>query len=464
MGMLTSFLKLIKPSNGEYEDSWDDPMNANSDAIDAFADSVNKELIDARFGKTSVQKFLEVGHNSDGTNMATTEIKRSRVSFQYGDEDESSNDILLDKRLNILDEETFRAKETFATLRDSLASRELCPDKVISGAKNGSGDPAWLGFTGTNVNVDGSVVPLWMMIGGYRSKIRSSRQISISGASGTRYLYSQFSPTGLEVVDESSQEGTVGSDGTKVRILDDGTKDFTALNVKPGDILHILGTTLATGMYVIREIAPGGNNNQLKIWGSFPSGALTGLDYKINDPVGLQLGYDDSKVPAAGKFYFGEAEFDGAGITSVTPIYFNDYYIGDWRPVDLTTAVDFLESWNHLMFDDALSIDIQVSQENDGSVPIETLSVAGMSNTLAPNVSNTLTLDPAQGSGGDQSLEGEVNVSLDGEVYLNRSAIAWYSNKQISVKNNHSGLFYKDYQGNDRQVGYIRVLVRKIRK
>ena len=334
---------------------------------------------------------------------------------------------------------------------------------VMDGPKDVNGYPTWMGSTGANVQLDGSVSNVWIMVDGLLGRIRKLEQITISGGAGTKYLYAQHNAVGLVRVDGDSDtpppaaaNGSIGTDGSKYRLFEDLTVDFSTSDVKPGDLLAILGTGDNAEQYQIAVVAPGGNNNRLQIKGVFPAGAQASLNYTITDPLALTFGFDTTKVAAAGKLYIGEADWDTAAITAVRPLHFQDIFVGEWRAVDVSGgSPTFAESWNHRLFDDAIEVQVQVSQANDGTQAVEYLSSAQYNSTLA--ISNTLSL-----SAGDQTLSGA--VTLSGTSLMAKSAKVKWTNTQVTVANAVSAVFYKDYAGADKQTGYVRVVVKKLRK
>lgn len=462
MSQTTSFLSLLLPLNGEYVDTWDEPMNANLTKIDEWAQDIGQEIADARFGEVSLKAFLETSHNADGSLIPTTEVLNSRSSFLYGDESPSAVNFDLAARLFQSDKDVFYAREGASDLRSSLATRLSKASKVLEGSQDANGYPTWLGYTGVNVNLDGATQNILLLISGKVGRIRKLEIVPVSGAVGTKYLYAQFNPTGLIRVDGDSTtappvspNGTCSTDGLKVRLFVDTTVDFTTQDVKAGDVLEILGNGPNAGMYQIAEVAPGGNNNSLKIYGVFPGGALTALNYTISDAFAVTLGYDIAPTPAEGKFYIGEADFDGSSVTAVRAIMFGDMFVSEWRSVDVSGSPTFTEIWNHTLFDDALDIEIQVSQNNDGTTPIEILSKSSMINTLTLN--NGLTI-----SAGDQTLGG--SITLAGTVQDGRSVKMNFTKTQVTVSNVTASLFYKDFSGASQTGGFVRVVVKKLRK
>ncbi len=474
MASTTPFLNLLVPLNGEYVDTWDQPLNENLQKIDAWAEDIGLEIADARFGQPTLKAFLEISHNNDGSLKPSEEIINSRSSFTYGDETPSAVDFDLASRLHQGDKEVFDAREGYSDLRNALAVRAFRGNMVLDGAKDSNGYPTWMGFTGINIQVDGSTTDVIFMASGLLGRVRKLEQISISGTIGVKHLYFQHSADGVIIVDgdsttapPASANGSIGSDGSKVRLFEDTTVDFTAAGVQPGDVLEILGTGVNAGIYQVRVVAPGGNNNRLQIYGVFPGGAQASLNYTVKDPMAGVLGFEDTKSPATGKLYIGEADWDGSAVIAVRPLHFEDYFIGDWRSVDVSGSPTFTESWNHRLLDDALEVQVQVSQANDGSAFVETLSLAQLNNTLALN--NTLTnTDSLSLSAGDQTLSGTVTLtgalSLDGTVVMARSAKAKWTNSVITVSNVVNNLFYKDYNNIDQQTGFVRVVIKKLRK
>lgn len=462
MATRTSFLGMTLPQNNEYQNTWDSPLNADLAIIDAWAQGVSEEIETARNGFPSLYEFLNVSIKQDGTLQPTEEVVKARNSVIYGDETEEPVDFELSNRLQLSDLETFNAREGELSLRDAMGSRfgESC---VVRGSKDGNGYPNWMGYTGTNVNISGTPSPLVMLINGRRCRVRDLKQVLVSGAFGTKYIYATRSDSGVVIVDGDSTTpppatptGTCGSDGTKVRIFEDLTVNFTLAGVVAGDILTILGTNGNAGQYVIKTVAPDGNNNRLQIIGVFPVGALASLDYTITDLFGVTLGFDDTKSEAVNKMYIGEADWDGFAVTAVRSNNFGDVFVGEWRPVDVSSSSTFTESWNHNLMDDALEVIIQASQENDGTAPVEQLSLASLTNSLGIDVVNSLTLTP-----GDQTLGGGISVNLTGSLYPDRSVFAQWTKYKIDIKNAQASVFYKDYSGAIKQTGYVRVILRK---
>ena len=462
MANTSDFLKLVLPQNGEYVDTWDQPLNDNLNVIDAWAKAVATEIADSRFGETSLKNFLQIAHQPDGSLKATAEVVKSRSSSAYGDENPDGTDFDLAKRLSQSDKEVLAAREGYSDLRSNAAFRSFSAGMVMDGAKDSNGYPTWLGSTGVNLQIDGSITPVHFMIGGFIVKTRKLEQLTIAGGVGTKQLYATYNPNGLIIVDGDSAvapplvaSGTVGSDGAKIRLFEDLTVDFVTSGVKPGDVLEILLNGQNSGQYSVKQVGVLGNPNRLIIQGVFPGSAQASLNYTISDPFAVSFGYDDVQAPVQGKLYIGEADFDGTAITATRAMHFQDTFIGEWRAVDLSATASFTEIWNHKLFEDALDVDVQVSIMNDGSEPVEKLSHMGHTNSLS--VANSLSL-----SAGAQVLSG--SVSLSGSLIVNHSAKVRWTKTTVSVSNASANLLFKDFSGTDHQVGYVRVVVKKLRK
>jgi hypothetical protein len=456
MATRTTFLKLTLPANDEFQDSWDQPANQNFQTIDDWAAGIETEIVDARFTKASLKEFLEVAHDDNGMLLPTPEIVNARNSFLYGDENLAAADFDLQARLNEIDFELFAARSGYTALRDSLASRALLADQILSGAATGAGVPTWLGFTGANAQIDGSVTNLILMIGGQIARVRTLKQLTISGVAGLKHLYATRTADGVANV--TSSAATAGSDGSKVRILQDLAVDFTAQDVQPGDVLTILGTGPLAGKYQVRVVAPGGNINRIQIYGVFPATA-SGLNYTISDPVAVTLGFGTSIVPTTDRLYFGETDYDGASITAVRTLHFREQFVGAWQPVNVAVS-DFEKFFDHHLFSDVLDVVVQASQANDGSAPIEELSVNSSTSTLGVSVTGERLFNPGTG---DSTLTGSTTVALSGTINPDRSVRMRWTKYRVSVKNLITGVFYRDYAGAVQTAGFIRVVVRKRR-
>lgn len=492
MADTTTNIGLTLPGFGEFDDSWWEPLNENFTKIDTEIGALKDEIVDARHSEASLKDFLDVGHNSDGTLKPTEEVIDGRNTFLYGHRDPDSGDeFTLKSQADNSGRELWRAREASLSLVDSLAFREYAASKrVISGSADGNGQPTWMGSTGANINIDGGTTPLFMMIDGYVHRIRTLKQLLLSGASGTKYIYAERQVDGVVTVDGDSTTpppvspgGTTAADGlAEMTIFADTTKDFTTEDVKIGDYLTLIDGQDA-GTYLILEIAPGGVVSKLKIVGKFPVGGQSNINYTISDRQCPVLGFATAETVTAGRLYIGEADFDGVSITAYRPRNFGDSYISPWQSIDVSAPALLSEIiLPHLLGSDKLDISIQVSQADDGSQPVEELSVGQVGNgTLTFTPSNgslavdigTLVTAAVQLSAGDQTvtqqpalsgapgLTGTVGGALSGTISATRSLAMKWDRNRVYIKGLLSGVFYTDYGGVVRQTGKLRVIARR---
>jgi len=456
MPTLTTFLQLSLPFNGEFNDTWDAPLNSNFTKIDAQAKLTNDEIIAARFSKSSLANFLSVSIETDGTLKPTEEVLNSRSSPVY-DFTDGAGDFTLDRRLELGDREVFDAREGYPTLRDAMAGRTGSRSQVLSGFTAGSGLPAWMGFTAANVQIDGASQELYFHIDGKTARERLLRSVPVSGAIGVKFIYATYSAIGQVRLDRSaSTNGTAGSDGSNITIFEDLAIDFTLEDILPGDILRLTDATALFGEYVVKEVAPSGNSNRLKIIGLF-SASLGSLNYTVSDPIAPTYGSEDTKTLAAGKIHIGEADFDGGAITAVRPRNFGYCFTTEWRAVDVSGgSPTFEEAFNHYFGSSELDIMVEVSQANNDSLPVEHLSPSAINNSIALNFSNTLSFNPGTS---DASLTGTVTSSLIGNIKPS-AKLKWNTNT-VTVKNVVSAVFYEDYNGAAQDTGFIRLVIKQ---
>ena len=482
MATYTNFLGLILPGFDEYTNSWWEPLNDNFTSIDTSISGISAEIIAARQSKTSLLAFLQVGHNSDGTLQAAPEVIRARVSPIYGFLDSGLSPLPLKSRLDSLDYELYLARRGQTSLVGGLAfASPGLKDMVLSGTADGSGAPAWLGFTGANARIDGTASVLYLLINGYTCRVRTQRTIVVSGASGTHYLKATYAPGGVVTLDGTglaNGQTSLDTDGF-MTLFTDSASNFATSDVQPGDILT-LTTSADAGQYVIAEVAPGGIVTQLKIIGSFPTGGLSSIGYTCTDPLGVTLSQATSPTTTSGTSVIGEADFDGSAVTAVRARQFKDVYNSPWRFFDLTSTANHEEIFSHLLGDDILDVQIHVSQANDGSAPVEMLSIADVIQDTAlsivdgktVSIANTLTFNAGSSgatlTGGAVALSAAVTGSLGGTisgtagaVSMARSVACKWDRNRVYVRNVTPSLLYKDYSGAQQQTGYVRVVVRK---
>lgn len=518
MANTTSFFDLILPGFGEYRDSWWDPINSNFTTIDTWSQSIDLEIVAARFSKTSLSEFLAVGHETDGNLKATPEVTAAHISPIYGFQTPEPALFDLTTRVSQVEWEMWYSREGNADLRRALAARMPgIKNQILEGAKDGNGHPAWLGYSGgTSLHVDGSSTPLWVSIDGRLGRVRTDHTLTVSGAAGTRYLYAQYLEDGVEgkiVVDGrlTVPLGTTSFDVNNYPIyFNDASRDYTALDVEVGDILSLIDSA-DIGNYVVKTVAPDLTLTQLEIVGQFPTGGVSTINYTISDPLKMTLGLDTAEEDPlpTGKFYIGEVDFDGSAITEVRPRQYRDTYVSEWREIGVSIIPIFEEIFEHNLGTDLLDVSVQVSTADDGTAPIEELSLTSITRnyvlsltkgTLAALLSNTLSFNQGtlpqftQGTfnpgtsdathaadqlnpGSLPSLSGTVALtpqgadvsgisgapagSLTGDVYTDSSVKVQWTKSKLWVKNAESGKFYKGYSGTTNTAGFLRVIVRK---
>lgn len=478
----TQYFNLILPGFGEYDDSWSEPVNENFTAIDTALNDVTSEVVSARQSKSSLLSFLQVGHNTDGSLLPAPEVVKSRNSPIYGFKDGGGNVLPLKSRLDSLDYELFFARSGQAKLLDALAFIQTgLKDMVLSGFVNNVGEPAWLGSSGANARVDGSVTPLYLLIGGYVARVRTAKNIPISGAAGTYYLYATYLSGGGITVDGDSTvappavpNGQTSQDtNNDMTVFVDATTNFSSSDVSPGDILTLLNSN-DQGQYVVKTVGFGANVNKIQIIGAFPQGGLSGINYTVADPLAVTLGFSATAPVVPGRLYIGEADFDGVAVTAVRSRAFRDLYVGGWKQFNLASTATHEETWPHHLGSDVLDVEVQVSQANDGTQPVELLSVSDLTNNLAISITDGKTLNFSNNlnfNAGTSnatltgtvtaSLSGSVTGALTGTVTPQRSVAVKWDRNNISAKNVTANLLYKDYSGTLHQTGYVRVVVRK---
>lgn len=500
MANTSPFFDLILPGKGEYRDAWWDPINANFTTIDSWSQGIELELVAARFSKTTLSEFLAVGHDTTGELLPTPEVLAAQISPIYGYQTPEPADFDLGARISQVEWETWYSREGQDNLRGLHAFRAGgIKSQILEGAADSNGYPAWTSEAGKIATIDGRTTNLWLSIDGKLGRVRYKHDIDFTGkAEGTYQLYATHLAdldVGKIVIDGGTPLPAISTGfdvNSKPVYFSDTTKDFTTLDVKVGDLL-VLEDTPDKGSYVVKTIAPGGTITQLEIWGQFPVGGYSSITYKIYDPLRLSFGVDenrDSPLPA-GKFYIGEVDYDTSAVTDTRPIHFRDTYVSEWRTIDVTTVPTFEESFNHRLDSDNLEISIQVSQENDGSAPIEELSLTTMTSNVTLSLSSgTLALngtgaihnlalapgvlpvnpgDPTFVAGSYPYLTGDIIYALTGsptgsvtaDIYPDSSVKVKWTKSQLWVKNAVSGKFYKDYDGAPQQEGFLRVIVRK---
>jgi hypothetical protein len=412
MSTKTPNLGLIKPARGEFTDTWDIPLNANSDSIDTAVGDLQTEVTDARGNADNLNDRISAAIDVDGNPLASAEIVASRNSQTYGAQS------TLGERLLDSDNEILAARGGLAGLIDGIASGlSSHVDNSVNTAPGG-----FLSFTGANLKVDGSSTAVVSDINGYRQVTSSLLTKTISGPANTFYAYLQRSATGTTVLDRTGggqNTGSVTVDlSTNLTVLNDTTQNFASLGIKVGQQITITSIgSLNDGTYVIAAVGYNSDPNNLQIVGQFVT-AQASLNYKIVDPIAPTLNTTTTApalryVSVSNKIYVGEAVFDGANITGVTPYALKGHYEG-------FTSV--------------------------------TLSGGDFSLTIAHNlgyVPTSVRVFGSQASDFSQALE-----PLASGVYVAIKA----DRSNIYIKDVTNGTFYKDFSGTNKTSGFVFVV------
>ena len=472
MSNKTDFLSLVLPENNEFNDGWDIPVNSNFEIVDSAIEEISNELASAKFTKTSLAEFLTVSHFDDGTLKPSEEMDDARNSLVYGD-DSGGTDFELKDRLELADKETFDAREGLNSLLDSLARRARGfdhLDSILDGPKDSYLQPNFLTCSGAEFLLNGDPTEVVFNINGYYMRFRTDESLAVTGGDGTRYLYAIKPSTPITTLDRSSAANGASAENAlnndKCQILQDSGVNFSTSNVKSGDVLEILNSANA-GTYIIDTVAFDGNSDQISIKGRFKS-IVSGLNFKIYDPLMPELGVDTTKTPAVGKCYIGEGTFASGALTASLTYNFKGEYDSHYEAIDVSSLASFEKTFNHQLGDFPKTIQIYASQANDGSEPLEPLSVDLVGNDLAAVAANTLSYTPGVHNPGTSdatytpgTLVGGVTCALTGAVYNLKSVSIKITKTQIFIKNVKDNHFYRDYDGSDRTTGYLKVVCKK---
>ena len=427
MSTKTANLGLVKPDFSEFTDSWHIPLNKNFDIIDDAIGLLQASMDTAKGTQASVGARLDVSLNADGSLKDVPEIATARNSTVYGADNGTIN-FSLDERLERGDREAFDARAGASSLLDAVAfvSNDFAHNSVISGPTN------FLTFTGANVKADGSSTPIVANISGYKRVIRTLKQVAISGAAGTYYIYLDRNAAGTIILDRTllaNNTGNTALDGfSKLARFTDSSQNFVTSGVQPGDILEITTTgSLNAYQYIVKSVD---GPNTLSIYGWFES-VQSNLNYKITNPLDPVMGFTATApsikfAPVADRIFIGSCVFDGANVTSLTQ-FANKGRYEEWFSVSLLGG-DYLITATHKLGYIPTKISLYASQANDYTQPLEPLAVAQVSG---------------------------VGVTDD------RACIADMSLTTIRVKNATNGIYYKDFSGVSQVAGFLLIVAER---
>lgn len=421
MATKTLKLGLVKPARAEFSGSWDIPMNANADVIDSAVGDLQTEVDAARGSQATLNARLNVAMDATGNIVPSAEIVAARISTVYGAQ------ASIDARVELADTEILTARQNLSSLRDILANNlSGYKDNCVISAPNG-----FLSFTGANVYVNGSVTPVIADINGYRQVVSTQISTTISGVSGTYYVYLQRNSAGQIVLDRTGAGLNTGAITTDtlgaLTVLNDATQNFVTQNIKAGSLVQITSAgSVNLGTYVISAVNYNGNPNSLQIIGTFVS-AQSNLNYKIIDPIAPTVGFSATApasrfTPVSDKVYIGQAVFDGTNVTSVVSYALKGHYEG-FTSVTLTGGLYSITVPHNLGY---VPSNVQVfgTQASDFSVALERLSDGNMTSSS-----------------------------------LNRNVITSVDKLNVHIKNPTNGVFYQDFSGATQTAGFVFVIV-----
>lgn len=484
MASKTPNLGLIKPNKGEYFNTWNVPMNKNLDIIDENLGGVLDEVTTARGSQATLGDRLDNGLDSNGFIKSPTELINARSSTIYGSDD-GTTDYTLDTRIEQGEKEIWHARQQQSKLMDALAWAENgnVQNTVLSAATN------YITFAGAVVTANGLVTPVEANINGYRQQIRTNKTVTISGGSGTYYVYLQRNPAGEIFYTIPAASGSVATytPTSKLSKFVTGSGNFVTAGVKPGDIIK-LTAPLANpnlGEFVVHstnvEDPSNLNPNELRIVGEFAT-ASTGIDAQLINTLAPTLGFQSSPhakkfTVVANKIYIARVIFDGSNVNAVLPYALRGIY-------DAFTSVtaNFQATISHYLGYIPSRIYFYGSQANDYSQPLEVLSSADMSDgaasittgsvgttpaivnfnpgttSLTPNTPQVLTYVAPTLGFTDMVVTYTPPVITYTAPILRRSIRSRFNDITIEVRNSGAGIFYVDYDGTTQVSGYVRVV------
>ena len=421
MPVQSEYLKMTIPLSGEFTDTWDGPLNENLVILDTFAKNQSSEILAARGNKASLNEFLAVSHNNDGTLKATEEVESARNSPVYGHKGESAS-YLLGDRINPSEWEVWKAREQEPSLRSLLAFREFQdPYMVVSGGSNADGEPTWGTFSNLQININANPT-IELLINGSRCHIRVPSPLNnlvnldVAGNTNPKYVVAQYQEDGVVIVDGDTTDDTPGVPAAATGMITQDTSgedtifydanvDFVEAGVQPGDILRIVSGDSA-GDYIIQEVGPEEydldpeQSKRVKIVGLFPVGSLAGLDYQVRDPLGVLLTVEETVPEDTDKLVIMDVTMLSASeIAAVYERHFKNVYIGPWREVSDITSDNIdpdSESsglWYHRLLSDKVEVSVQASTANDGTAPVEQLAVLNFVNNLGVSIDDQKDID-----------------------------------------------------------------------
>lgn len=474
MAKSTQNLGLILPSNNEFFDAWDVPINENFTLIDTAVGSVVGEVAAARGSAPDLATRLTLAMDTYGNPNPPAEMSSARVSTVYGGFTSGAVAFGLNDRIEEGDREVFFARQSQADLISSLAvNADYGRHNTITSA------PAnFLTYTGRAISLNGSTAQVVANINGYQQIVRYSPNMSPSAGviltttlpasgSGTQSYYLTLTrSTGGSTIVTGSGTGSMSQYTTNSlwATLTDSSVNFSALGVRPGDVLKI---TAPSGnpfinQYVVLATHVEDNSlsiNQVAIKGQFTSigtsvstpQPYSGLSYTISNPLQPTLGYESTAHPKVftrqtDKIYIGRCSYNYSTSTMSSFItYATNGSFSGFSTLITPSSGSWSYTFNHNLGYFPSKVSIFASTANDFSAPLDLLSVAEGS------VSTSVT--PSSGT-----------ATAISTLSLTRSCALQMTDLLLTVKNSTSNGFtgfYKDILGATQSSGYLYVQVER---
>lgn len=408
MAAATPNLDLILPNNGEFNGTWDKPLNSNSSVIDTAIGAIQDELVSAAGSATDLTARLAESLNQDGSlNTTTGPIADAQVSKINGADDTNSITIpnagalTLAARLDVNEFETFFARGRLGTLVDGLAWG--ADGKGANSIVSGPGAPLTTA-AGSVITLNGGTLsastPVVCNINGYRQVVRVNRTVTISGAAGTKYITLTRNAAGNTYLPAAAANGVISTyagNGLIAKFSDTTTPiNFITSNVKAGDILTVAGV----GQFVVYKTSADDPTNlattDLAIIGEFDA-AVSGLTYSLSDPIEPTLGFTTTSpttpfTESSSMIYIGQVAWDGTSVTSALVNYAMQGKYAAWLPIP--TSGSAVITFPHSIGTVPKRVQLFGSTANDFSAPLVPLTVAFLAGCVSAQVTNsTLTVN-----------------------------------------------------------------------
>jgi hypothetical protein len=401
----TTFLSLVLPGLGEFQNAWNDPLNQNFEALDDWMGDLFESLVGSSATSTwsslrgslgSLASRLNVSINADGTvNLSSApDLLALASSTVYGTQANPRT------RFDLSDLEVYSARSPVLGDRFNITPPALGNLDVgiahrtrdyglASGNAMGSPPARWapgmvdgnsavlagsgigkLVFSGVSIG-DATTWPVFN-VDGYLFRIRESLVIDFTllapangqlvyvyverrdyGDANFKYRGSTDLDANLAVKDlRTLQSGSDGAIGVDYTIFASAGAHFSTAKlgqVLPGDLLVISGGA-AAGTYVIASVT---SDTQVVISGKFKSNNLSGMTWTIKDNGAPNVGavavsaVTDPPPFQSGRAYIGSCLHNtGGSPTSITTFAKSGVADSGWQAVTAAGSFPFTFAHN----------------------------------------------------------------------------------------------------------------------